>query len=786
MSKKTRNYFITGPTGSTGTKFKKGNLPNEEEFSNWRDSIPFFLEPADEAGLEQRGLIKRASDDNCLNPSEWGVNTRVGDAKAVSPRQLPLVVCHSRILNVEPITPSDGDIVQDQVTQGNGIKIVKAHEYSANSQKRRVYDVSFDPESLDVTETENKASLWLIVAEKDTLVPKKMSAGLFATYFTMNDAGQLDANDVKMVNVKGLNLSSAEIKSADTSVAALEVKGVDKTGKGQSVKLSAGKSTNNDAGGDVELIAAQSDYSTKGGDVLLTAGRSLGANGGDVSLEPGQGFVSDGVVKLNSVRGKTEIGHTDGSADPTSVPTTFSVTMKGNQEIKGSLKVVSLFASKGIMIGDSNVGLAGMIRVNTGSLQFYKASKGWTNVALAGDAGDVTIDDADTTSTNVAWSASKLVSELSGKSNTGHNHDTAYLGLYAKAADSSLLNGHPDTYFASQTDLAAVASSAALGIKYSWADTAARDAQTGHAVGEMGIIESVANRPVYRANSVAAGAGSWDLAFYMDATHTHAYSTLTGLPSLPVNLIDLGETSASRHLTDTKIALWDGKANAADVYTKTAADALLATKAVVNDSVTNSTNVWSSSKISTELTGKSATSHTHDADDVAETSVKKWLTPTMIATWDAKSDFDGDYGSLTSAPFVASTGGVTFRNTPGKKVLVKASSSISDTAKSGLDIDDNIGFGGVSLSSNSSFTFGSSIMQYVSGNGTGKAYLPAADDNVRRFYIVSNIGTGGLVIGRQLGESINGLEVDVTIAVGEAAIIHSFGSGNWYLLKINA
>lgn len=50
--------------------------------------------------------------------------------------------------------------------------------------------------------------------------------------------------------------------------------------------------------------------------------------------------------------------------------------------------------------------------------------------------------------TDVAPSQNAVFDALAGKSDTSHNHDLAYLGINAKAADSDKLDNHDSTYFA--------------------------------------------------------------------------------------------------------------------------------------------------------------------------------------------------------------------------------------------------------------------------------------------------------------------------------------------------
>lgn len=769
MARQKRNWFIEGTIGSAGTKFLTGNLPTQEMFTHLRDSTPFFLEEADAATLTQRGLIYKASDADCLIWGNFGKADTVGQVSAVMPRQLPDVGAGRTI--PEPIA-------QNQIESANGIKITK-YTVTSGPHFRRAYDVAVDYST--IPRDAGLIGKYLLLVDQATHAPTLTDIIHFTQYITRNEAGDLTAGGYKLDDVGGLGLSDAEIISKDTTSTEFTITAANKVDKGQSITITAGKSLNNDDGGDINLVPGQSDSYTRGGDLNLTGGRSLVGLGGDVNIDGGIGE-GYGEVHLGALRASVVIGSAtrgEGTTNPTQAPSSFIATTYGNTELKGSLKAVSAVFSKGIILGDSLFTTDGALRFKDGVPQIYIS--GWKDVALSTSVPNIAILDTSTEDTDKVWSASKLTSSLEEKSDTTHDHDSVYLSTVGTAYNSTRLNGQLAAYYATQTDLASAVSAAALGIKYSWADVTARDAQTGHAIGEMGIIETVANRPVYRANSVAAGASSWDLAFYMDASHTHAYSTITSPPVIPANISDLAEDALSRHVTDTMISTWNGKANAVDVYTKTAADLLLGAKAEVDDTATNTTDTWSSSKISTQLGLKSDSSHVHDADAIAATATRVWVTPAEKVTWNAKSTFDGAYASLTGEPFVVGTDIV---NAGSKKVLIEANHE--ETALSTLDVDGSLGLVGKSYTCTSNFNIpaDTTFIYVTGGTGAGSAILPTASTATRRTYFLINSSGVTLTIGRQAGETINGGLADSTLLTGKIALIHAFGTDNWNVINI--
>lgn len=152
--------------------------------------------------------------------------------------------------------------------------------------------------------------------------------------------------------------------------------------------------------------------------------------------------------------------------------------------------------------------------------------------------------------------------------------------------------------------------------------------------------------------------------------------------------------------------------------------------------------------------------------------------PTALLFGQAKS---GETGSLYNNQYRMMIGG------DGRVVVKSAGINIFNSlpaARSGFDVHDSVGYGS-SVQSASDVTLGDAYCYMLAGATAGRTFtLPSLADCEGRSYFVINATTGQtLTIARSGTDKANGGNPTITLATGDAVMIHATGNSQygWFI-----
>lgn len=305
LTRQTRNYFFSSPSGSAYHLFTTGNTPNETTFRKLFNSIGFIGASEDYSSTLQAGFIKIESDANVKTRTD---NMGTGSPYAVQPYQLPNLEGSG---GTEVI--SGGAVIQE-----GGLKM-QAVDKAVGSKSRTNFRIELDLNNL-TTESGVDPSNDLMVfidatasyaARKYTITAVTTKAvGVKTSSFNIVP---YDATILALVDFTGLTLKkdasrTISIANGTTVGNDLTVKsGAATSGVGGILYLQGGAGASGGAGGAAYLQGGAGATAGTGGAISIIGGSSASGTGGAVFIDGGNG-ATDGDVAIASQYGKVGIG----------------------------------------------------------------------------------------------------------------------------------------------------------------------------------------------------------------------------------------------------------------------------------------------------------------------------------------------------------------------------------------------------------------------------------------------------------------------------------------------
>ena len=246
-----------------------------------------------------------------------------------------------------------------------------------------------------------------------------------------------------------------------------------------------------------------------------------------------------------------------------------------------------------------------------------------THAQIDSHLADVTkhrvINDAGTSATQL-WSAAKIDSELSSKSNVGHTHTAANItnfdaevGNHADVAANTAhrsLSNNPHSVTKAQLGLGDV-DNLKNNLAGVVAPTPTDDSAAGYSVGSL-WINTATNRS-YTCVKASVGAAVWR----QTGIESHAF--LADIGSNTHAQIDAHLANSALHFSEASIDHTAIQNVGSNTHAQIDAHISDATKhRVINDASTSSADLWSASKISSQLATKSAVGHSHSAANITD------------------------------------------------------------------------------------------------------------------------------------------------------------------------
>ena len=318
--------------------------------------------------------------------------------------------------------------------------------------------------------------------------------------------------------------------------------------------------------------------------------------------------------------------------------------------------------SKARVIG-SDVHVVGDIKSTTGNVNDrHTATDGATlDAHVANSSIHTSVDDASTSSTTAAWSASKLNTEFGGKSDTGHTHEASDITdltttTVPEGDNKYYTDARADARIAVQSGqplgLAPLNASGKISTAYlnldggvvyqgTWnASTNSPSLSDGSgAQGEYWVVSVTGTTSLDGENDWAIGdwvisnaAGLWE-----KADHSDAVNSVAGMKgAVTLNTDNVAEGSRQYYTdarfdarlatkTTTNVAegtdLYYTEARVSANTDVAAATAHVANDALhrqINDSSASSTTTYSGTKVEAELATKAASVHSHTASEISD------------------------------------------------------------------------------------------------------------------------------------------------------------------------
>lgn len=332
-------------------------------------------------------------------------------------------------------------------------------------------------------------------------------------------------------------------------------------------------------------------------------------------------------------------------------PYSISVPLGADLDLTGAVPVETVDPTYTPVLTINGVGPD-----SSGNVEAVVGAVDWDNVlnkpVIPDDPEDIGAQPAGDYATNPA-----LTSGLSGKANTSHTHAYSTLtGLPVIPDSPDDIGAQPAGDYATNAAL-----TSGLASKQATGDYATNTALTNGLAGKAGVshthsystLTGLPTIPSVPGDIGAQPAGDYatntalttGLSGKSNTGHTHAYSTLTGLPSIPNSPDDIGAQPAGDYATNAALTSGlAGKQPTGDYATNTALTSGLAGKQATGDYATNTAltsglaskqptgDYATNTALTSGLAGKAATSHTHTIANVTglQTQLDSFATTTSV------------------------------------------------------------------------------------------------------------------------------------------------------------
>jgi len=314
---------------------------------------------------------------------------------------------------------------------------------------------------------------------------------------------------------------------------------------------------------------------------------------------------------------------------------------KIDTEVSGKASTVHVHATS-----DITTGTFANARISQSSVTQHQAAINHQSVSGAGTNTHAQIDThiGDATkhrlindtgmSVSELWSASKIASELAGKSGAAHTHTSADITNFNSAADARISAqkgaanglatlGPSGKIPASQLDLDSVSYQGSWNANTNTPTLTSSVGTKGHyyvvSVSGSTVLDGISSWTV--GDWVIFNGVSWEKADHSDAVSSVAGKT--GAVTLAAADIASGTFANARisqsSVTQHQAAINHQSISGAGTNTHAQIDSHISDATLhrtINDAGATTTDLWSASKITSQLAGKASSSHTHAASDI--------------------------------------------------------------------------------------------------------------------------------------------------------------------------
>lgn len=236
------------------------------------------------------------------------------------------------------------------------------------------------------------------------------------------------------------------------------------------------------------------------------------------------------------------------------------------------------------------------------------------------------------------------VDKVSGKDLSSNDYTTADKNKLASLSNYTHPSTHPASMIAQDSSNRLVTDAE----KTTWNNKSNFD----------GNYNNLTNKPSIPVVDVTKSYVDGELSKKANTSHTHTKNQITDFPTIPSTTSQL--VNDSKYTDETwvtnKIAeasLGGGEVDLSGYATTTSLNQGLALKVDKVSGKGLSTNDYTTVE-KNKLAGLNNYTHpsTHDASVIVESTTKRFVTDTEKATWNNKSNFDGNYNSLTNKPTI--------------------------------------------------------------------------------------------------------------------------------------